>query len=154
MEDTNGTLQAKVQLDRMLENAVILSWEDLPHGFETGLVHIEYAPGTNLDYVKIWQLVAKGAWGLICEYWMVPQPAPAGAGLTFSNGYRSEGLAQMLELIMQHQDNFVPSMGPGAGMIQVTRPSEETKEAASICMKQAYSHARLEFEHTPSAATA
>ena len=99
-------------------------------------------PGPTLDYVKIWQ------------FWMVPQPAPAGAGLTFSNGYRSEGLAQMLELIMQHQDNFVPSMGPGAGMIQVTRPSEERKEAASICMKQAYSHERLEFEHTPSAATA
>jgi len=115
------------------------------------VIHIEYAPGIALDYVKIWQLVTKRAWSLICEYWMVPQPAATLARLTFSNGYYSEGLAQMLEVIMQHQDNFVPSMGPGAGMIQVTRPSEERKEAASICMKQAYSHARLEFEHTLSA---
>ena len=30
-------------------------------------------------------------------------------GLTFSNGYHSAGLAEMLEVIMQHQDHFVDS---------------------------------------------
>jgi len=139
MEDTNDTLQAKVQLDRMLESAVILSWKDLPPDLEPGLVHIEYAPGVALDYLKVWQLVAKGVWSLICEYWMVPQTAGALQRLTFSNGYNSEGLAQMLEEIMQNQDDFMPSEGPGAGMIQVTRPSEERKQAASTCMK-AYEH--------------
>lgn len=155
MEHTaNGTSQVKVQLDRMLEDAVILSWEDLPHNFEPGLVHIEYAPGMALDYVKIWQLVAKGAWNLICEYWMVPQPAGALPRVTFSNGYHSEGLAQMLEEIMQHQDDFTPTKGPSAGMIQVFRPSEERKQIANACMKQAWNQAGLAFEPIPSIAAA
>ena len=150
MENTaNATAPVKVPIDQMLENAVVLSWDDLPHELEPGLVRIEYAPGTTLNYLKIWQLVAKGAWNLICEYWMVPQPAGA-QRLTFSNGYHSEGLAQMLEETMQHQADFTLSEGPGAGMIQVTRPSEEMKQAASACMKQAYSQLALEFEHTPS----
>lgn len=135
MEGTIGTLQAKLQLDRMLESAVILSWQDLPHALEPGLVHIEYAPGRALDYLKIWQLVAKGAWSLICEYWMVPKPAGAPERLTFSNGYHSERLAQMLEEIMQHQENFTASKGPGAGMIQISQPSEESKQTARACMK-------------------
>ncbi len=154
MEHTaNGTSQVKIQLDRMLEDAVILSWEDLPHNLEPGLVHIEYAPGIALDYVKIWQLVAKGAWNLICEYWMVPQPAGSSA-LTFSNGYHSDGLAQMLEEIMQHQHDFMFSAGPGAGMILVSQPNEERKRTANTCMKQAWNQAGLAFEPIPSIAAA
>jgi hypothetical protein len=152
--NANDRPQAKVQIDRMLENAVILSWEDLPHDFETGLVHIEYVPGMALDYLKIWQLVAKGAWNLICEYWMVPQPATASSRLTFSNGYHSEGLSQMLEVIMQNQRDFLPSESPGRGLVQVGRPSNEDKQTASACMKQAYNHLRLEFGHMPAVAAA
>jgi hypothetical protein len=91
-------------------------------------------------------LVAKGVWNLICEYWMVPQPAGALERLKFSNGYHSEGLAQMLEEIMQHQNDFTPSEGPGGGMIQVSRPSEERKLTASASMRA--------FEHTHSVAAA
>jgi hypothetical protein len=155
MEHTaNSTSQVKVRLDRMLENAVILSWDDLPHDLEPGLVHVEYAPAMALDYLKIWQLVAKGAWSLICEYWMVPQPVGSLARLTFSNGYHSEGLAQMLEEIMQHQEDFTSSKGPGAGMIQVTRPSEERKQIANATIKQAWNKAGIAFEPIPSIATA
>jgi hypothetical protein len=151
--NANDGPQVKVQIDHMLENAVILSWEDLPHDFETGLIHIEYAPGIALEYVKIWQLAAKGAWSLICEYWMVPQPA-ALARLTFTNGYHSEGLAQMLDVVMQHQDDFALSEGPGAGLVQVTQPSEERKQTANACMKHAYNRSRLAFEHIPGSAAA
>jgi len=141
MEDAKGTLQPEVKLDRMLESALILSWQDLPHALEPGLVHIEYAPGTVLDYLKIWQLVAKGVWNLVCEYWMVLKPAGDQERLTFSNGYHSEGLARMLEEIMQHQENFTLSKGPGAGMIQVSEPSEESRHTACTFM-QAYEHTR------------
>jgi hypothetical protein len=44
----------------------------------------------------------------------------------------------MLEVIMQHQDDFAPSQGPGAGLVQVTRPTQEEMQAASACMKKAY----------------
>ena len=50
----------KVPMDRMLESAVILSWEDLPHDFEPGLIHIEYSLEVSLDYVKIWQVNRQG----------------------------------------------------------------------------------------------
>jgi len=150
MENTaNAIGPERVPIDQVLENAVVLSWDDLLHELEPGLVRIEYAPGTTLDYLKIWQLVAKGAWNLICEYWMIPQPAGA-QRLTFNNGVHSNGLSQMLEVIMQHQADFTLSEGPGAGMIQVTRPGEEMKEAAAACMKQAYSRLALKFESTPS----
>jgi hypothetical protein len=144
----------KVPMDRMLESAVILSWEDLPHDFEPGLIHIEYSLEVSLDYVKIWQLIAKGTWSLICEYRVSPQSAAAPTRLTFSNGYHSEGLAQMLEVIMQHQAEFVPSQGRGAGLVQVARPSEEEKQAAKTCMKHAYNHLGLTFEHIPGGAVA
>ncbi len=144
----------KVQMDCMLENAVVLSWEDLPHDFEPGLIHIEYTPGVSLNYVKIWQLMAKGAWSLICEYRVSPRSAAALTPLTFSNGYHSEGLAQMLEVIMQHQGDFAPSEGPGAGLVQVTRPSEEEKEAANTYMKHAYDRLGLTFKHIPGTAVA
>lgn len=141
----------KVRMDRMLASAVILSWEDLPHAFATGLVHIEYAPGIVLDYVKLWQLVAKGDWSLICEYWMFPRPAAALTQLTFSNGYHSEGLGRMLAVIMQHQADFAHSEGPGAGMVQVIQPTEEEKQAASVCMRQAYDHLRLSLDQIAAA---
>jgi hypothetical protein len=144
----------KVRMDRMLENAVILSWEDLPHDFEPDLIHIECAPGASLDYVKIWQSVAKGAWNLICEYWVSPRSAAAPTRLTFSNGCHSEGLAQMLEVVMQHQPDFVPVEGPGSGSIQVTRPSEEEKQAANTGMKHVYNCLGLTFERIAIAAVA
>jgi hypothetical protein len=152
--NVNDRPEVKVQIDRVLENAIILSWEDLPHDFETELIHIEYTPGIALDYVKFWQLVAKGTWSLICEYWMSPRPAAARSRLTFSNGYHSERLAQMLEVIMQNQRDFLPSESPGGGLVQVGRPSKEDKQTACACMKQAYNHLRLEFEHPPSLAAA
>jgi hypothetical protein len=136
---------------------------DGPHAgershFELGgsarLIHIEYSLDVSLDYVKIWQLIAKGAWSLICEYRASPQSAPVSTLLTFSNGYHSEGLAQMLEVIMQHQADFVPSKRRGVGLVQVTRPNEEEKQPAKTCMKHAYNHLALTFEHIPGAAVA
>jgi hypothetical protein len=131
----NGTLTMKTGIDEMLESAVALSWQDLPQTEEKGMIQIEHAPGSSLEYLKIWNLASKGSWDLVCEYWMASQ-LPAGTPkLKFSNGYHSETLAKMLEMIMQQQDDFTASQGPGAGLIQVTAPSEQEIQAASICMK-------------------
>jgi len=130
----------KIQMDRILTSAVVTSWRDLAHGPQKGLIHIEYAPGKSLEYLKIWQLTGKGEWSLVCEYWM-PNGTTAAArdGITFSNGYHSAGLTERLEVIMQHQDSFAASLvARGAGLIQVEPPTEQESVAATDCMRHAY----------------
>jgi hypothetical protein len=152
-----GTTMVKVQMDRILESAVVLSWKDLLRPSQRGLIHIEYAPGNRLPYLKIWQLTGtgRGEWSLVCEYWMSPGLAYSpGSGMTFSNDYHSAGLAEMLEVIMQHQDNFAPSLKPGAGLIQVTLPTEQENLASAACMRHVYESFGLSFARIPVAAAA
>jgi hypothetical protein len=140
-----------VQIDRILESAVVLSWKDLVHPSQRGPFHIEYVPGTRLPYLKIRHLTGRGEWILVCEYWMSREltHAPV-ARLTFSNGYHSAGLAEMLEVIMQHEDHFVNSrVSPRAGSIQVTPPTEQETLAAGACMRHAYECFGLTFAHIP-----
>lgn len=152
----HGKRVIRIRLDRILESAVVLSWKDLLHVSQRGLIHVEYAPGLSLQYLKIWELTGKGSWSLICEYWMQHgQGATPIAGPTFSNDFHSEGLAQMLEVIMQHQGSFMTSFGrPGAGLIQVTPPTEQDSLAASACMRDAYEGLGLSFASIPAAAAA
>jgi len=144
-------VQMKIQMDRLLRSAVVLSWQDLSHGSQSRLIHIEYAPGKLLEYVKIWQLTGKGEWSLVCEYWM-PSATTAAArdGMMFSNDYHSVGLTEKLEVIMQHQDSFVASLlAPGAGLIQVMLPTEQESVAATDCMRHAYQGLGIAFDQTP-----
>jgi hypothetical protein len=149
------TTMVKVQMDRILESAVVLSWKDLLHPSQKGLIHIEYAPATRLQYLKIWQLTKKGQWSLVCEYWMPngSTESPPG-GMTFSNDYHSAGLAEMLEVIMEHQDNFAPALTPGAGLIQVTLPTEQEDLASGERMGHVYESFGLSFAQVPAAAAA
>jgi len=142
-----------IELDRILASAVVLSWQDLLHATHGGLIHIEYAPGKTLQYLKVWELTGKGEWSLVCEYWMSCGPAGLPRdGMTFSNDYHSAGLTDMLELIMQHQDRFSDSLDrPGAGLIQVTLPTAQESVAATACMTQAYENLGLTFAHIPAA---
>ena len=148
-----GTTLVKVEMDRILESAVVLSWDDLLHPSQKGLIHIEYAPAPRLQYLKIWQLTGKGEWSLVCEYWMPHGPTESPGGeMTFSNDYHSAGLAEMLGVIMQHQDNFAPSLKPGAGLIQVTLPTEQENSASGACMRHVYESFGLSFAQIPAAA--
>ena len=151
----DGKRTVNIQMDHMLTSAVVLSWPDLLHVSQRGLIHIEYAPGKSLLYLKVWDLTGKGEWSLVCEYWMSrgPTATPLG-GMTFSNDYHSAGLAGMLEVIMQHQEHFAASLVTGAGLIQVTLPSEQESRAATVCMKQAYESLGLTFAHIPASAMA
>ena len=150
-----GKTIVSVQMDRILKSAVVLSWRDLLHPSQKGLIHIEYAPGTRLPYLKIWHLTGRGEWRLVCEYWMLRGSTESpGAGMTFSNDYHSAGLAEMLEVIMQHQDNFAPSPKPGAGVIQVTLPTEQENLMSGACMRHAYESFGLSFAHISAAAVA
>jgi len=137
-------------MERILVSAVVLSWKDLVNPSQRGPLHIEYAPGTRFPRLKIRQLTGRGEWILICEYMSRELTRAPDHRLTFSNGYHSAGLAEMLEVIMQHQDRFVASrVRPWAGSIQVTPPSEQETVAAGACMRHAYECFGLTFAHIP-----
>ena len=142
-----------IELDRILTSAVVLSWEDLLHVTDGGLIHIEYAPGKTLQYLKVWELTGKGEWSLICEYWMSRgSTAVPHDGMTFSNDYHSAGLTDMLDVIMQHQNRFSDSLDrAGAGLIQITLPTDQESLAATACMRQAYESLGLTFGQIPKA---
>jgi|SRR5208283_772452 len=125
-------------LERMLESAIIVSWTDLMHGAQTGLIHIEYgfAPTGTLGSLKVWSSITRGHWLLACEYWMSPSTFH-GTGVGFSNGYKSEGLADILRFAMQHQSSFVLPANLGRqGLLQISTPTEEEITAATAFVRQ------------------
>ena len=127
-------------LERTLESAVIVSWADLIHEAQTGLIHIEYcfAPTGTLDYLKIWSSLTRGHWLLACEYWMSESTFHA-AGVRFDNGYESEGLSNILERVMQHQTSFVLPENMGQqGLLQIARPTEGDRLAAGEWIPNAF----------------
>jgi len=127
-------------LERILESAVVMSWDDLMRGAHAGVIHIEYgfaAVGT-LDYLKVWSSLTRGHWVLACEYWMSANTFHA-AGLGFDNGYQSEGLAHILQVAMQHQNSFVlpPNLGR-QGLLQISTPTAEESVAAAALINEAF----------------
>jgi len=144
-----------IQMHRILESAVILSWKDLLRPSQRGLIQVEYVPGIHISYLKIWQLTGKGEWSLICEHWLSHRSAVAtDDGTTFSNGYYSLGLAAMLQVIMQHQDQFAPFRPGSPSSTQVQLPTEQDTLAANACMRQVYESLGLVFTHSPAGAVA
>jgi len=132
-------LDDKQSLDRTLEAAITVSWADLMHGAPTGLIHIEYgfAPTGTLDYLKVWSSLTRGHWLLACEYWM-SESTFHGAGVRFDNGYASEGLAHILESVMQHQNSFVLAANLGRqGLLQIEMPTEAQSAAATAWVNEA-----------------
>lgn len=126
-------------LEQILESAAVVFWADLINGAPTGLMHIEYgfAPTGTLDYLKFWCSVTRGRWLLACEYWMSASTLHR-AGVRFESGYQSDGLAHILEFVMQHQNSFVlPSNRGRLGLLQVSKPSEEESKAAAASVKDA-----------------
>ena len=142
-------------MERILVSAVVLSWKDLVDPSQRGPLHIEYVPGNHFSRLKITQLTGRGEWILVCEYVSSELTRVPDHKLAFSNGYHSAGLAEMLEVIMQHQDCFVASrVRPWAASIQVTPPTEQETLAAGACMRHAYECFGLTFAHIPAAGPA
>jgi hypothetical protein len=126
-------------LERILESAMVVSWADLIPGAQTGLIHIEYAfaAGGTLDYLKVWSSIIRGQWLLACEYWMSASTFHS-AGIQFHNGYQSEGLAHILESVMQHQTAFsLPADLRRQGLLQIPTPTQEESVAAAASVSEA-----------------
>lgn len=126
-------------LEQILESAAVVFWADLMHGTPFGLLHIEYsfAPSGTLDYLTFWCSVTRGRWLLACEYRMSASILHS-SGVHFENGYQSDGLADILEFVMQHQDSFLPPANHGRqGLLQISTPTEERSTAASVSVREA-----------------
>ncbi len=127
-------------LERILESAVVNHWADLTRGTDTGLIHIEYgfAAGGTLDYLKVWSSLTRGHWLLACEYWMSAN-AFHGAGVSFSNGFQSEELTRILELVMQSQNSFVLPHNLGRqGLLQISTPTAEESAASATLISEVF----------------
>jgi hypothetical protein len=134
------TLNKNESLECILESAVVVSWADLMRGAQAGLIHIEYgfAPTGTLDYLKCWSSITRGHWLLACEYWMSASTFHA-TGVRFENGYQSEGLARILEFVMQHQNSFVLPLDHGReGLLQIPTPTEEESTTAAAWVNEAF----------------
>ena len=59
-------------------------------------------------------------------------------GIHFDNGYQSQGLADILAVVMQHQSAFYlpPNLGR-QGLLQITAPTEQAGTAAAALMSDA-----------------
>jgi hypothetical protein len=62
-----------------------------------------------------------------------------GTGISFDNGYQSEGLAHILGFVMQHQDAFAlpPNLGR-QGLLQICTPTLEEGTAAVAAVNHAF----------------
>lgn len=132
-------LSENQSLERILESAIVVSWADLMPGAQTGLIHIEYgfAAGGTLDYLKVWSSTIRGQWLLACEYWMSASTFHS-AGVHFHNGYQSEGLAHILESMMQHQTAFsLPADLGRQGLLQIPTPTQEESVTAAALVSEA-----------------
>jgi hypothetical protein len=120
-------------LEQILEAAIVVNWADLMRGDESGLVHMEYgfAPDGKLDYLQIWSSIRRGYWLLACTYWMSASQSH-GTGIYFDNGYESESLARILEVLIQHQDLYdLPRNRDQHGLLQIVKPTEKESQAAA-----------------------
>lgn len=129
---------AALGLDRALENAVILGWNELMPTATAGVIHIDYhtGPERSLEYLKLWASSEWGYWNLVCEYWArslwshVP-------GLSFGKGYGAGNFSHRLESVMQHEAAFA-KLPHQDGSIQVYPPTESEQTAAGNWMTGAF----------------
>ena len=135
-------LNENQNLERILESAVVVSWVDLMRGAQSGLIHIEYgfAPSGTLDYLQVWSSITRGYWLLACSYWMSASQLHD-IGIHFENEYQSQGLADILAVVMQHQSAFdlPPNLGR-QGLLQITTPTELESIAAAASVRSAVDH--------------
>lgn len=123
-----------MDLDKVLQFAVILAWEDFVKVAPPCSVRIEYVnePKTPLDSLSVWFDKAGGYDDRVCDYRKGISSAHP-PEINFAKGFHSEVLAQTLDFIMEHQDQFTSRPDAGRhGLVLIHPPTgEECTEAAA-----------------------
>ncbi|HET9180976.1 MAG TPA: hypothetical protein VFP59_02490 [Candidatus Angelobacter sp.] len=144
---------SNLEIEHILESAVILSWSELVSRSEPAMIHVEYAtaPEPCLQYLKIWQSGKRGKWDLICEYWISAGSAgDPKIGLTFCASYHSPRLTEILGNVLQHQKSIPDALSGETklNLIVIAFPTPEEKQSAIRCISQAYRERGLSFAAT------
>lgn len=128
-----------MDLDKALQFAVILAWEDLLKVSEARLARVEYRfePGVSLEYLSVWSVKAKGYQDKVCDYWISASPAHSN-GISFSNGNQSDKLARGLDLILKNQGRFMrpPADACPDGLVLIYPPSADERAEAATWMRE------------------
>jgi hypothetical protein len=130
-------MEFKMELDKVLQYAVIAAWEDLATVSRPCSARVEYLcePGTALDYLSVWSVRAGGEQFLVCDYWTWASSVHP-SGVRFRNGHCSDQLAQSLDLIMNNQDRFTRPADAGRyGLILIYPPAEDARARAAAWMR-------------------
>jgi len=121
-----------MELDKALQFAVIVAWDDLMKAGEPRRVRVEYQgrPGMSLDHVSIGSAKAWGYHDLLCDYWTSASSGhPNGA--CFKKGHSSDKLAAALGVIMKNQDQFRRPLDAGRnGLVLIDPPAPDDREEA------------------------
>ena len=129
-----------MELDKALEFAVILAWEDLMKVTNPCSARVEYRcePGTSLDYLSVWSDRGGGYQRLVCDYWTWTSPAHP-SGVRFTNGYHSDGLGQTLDFIMKNQDQFTRRADACRdGLVLIHPPTGDQRAEAATWMAESH----------------
>ena len=124
-----------MELDKVLEFAVTLAWQDLLAGDELLSARVEYQSerGMRVDFLTVWTLRSWGYQDRVCDYWASASPAhPAGA--RFTNSYHSNALAQALDFIVKNQDQFTHPDAGRPHMVLIQPPTPELAAEAAAWM--------------------
>lgn len=121
---------ARSSLDCAIENAVVLSWNELMPAGATGIVHVEYhtGPESLLEYLKVWASTERGYWNLVCEYWNCSLWSHI-PGFSFGKSHHPGAFSRRLESVMQHEDEFA-KLPQRDGLIQIYPPTARERLAA------------------------
>ena len=124
-------------LDRLLNSAVVLSWDALIQSSTPGRVRVEYHIGADgaLEYLKLWS-IGREYWSLICEYSVHPGWSD---GPRFCNGYHSRSLSRLLQSIMMNQALCSHSRSPNTNStLEVSPPTAEDVEGAKLQVSEIF----------------
>jgi hypothetical protein len=127
-----------MKLDKTLQFAVILAWDDLMKAGEPSSIRVEYRskPGIALDNVSVWSSKVWGFHDLVCDYWTRASSAHP-SGVCFKNGQNSDKLADSLGFIMKNQDRFTrPADAGGNGLVLIDSPAADERLEAASWMNQ------------------
>jgi hypothetical protein len=102
-------------------------------------VRVEYQgePGTPLDHLSVWSVLARGYQDLVCDYWTWASSAHP-SGVRFRNGHSSDQLTDSLTYILQNQDQFTRCADACRdGLVLIYPPAGEERTDAATWMRGA-----------------
>jgi hypothetical protein len=138
-DSDSGLKRKRTTIDRILECAVTVNWQDLTKTQDNSSMRMEYltGPQNSLEYLKLWSCSERGYWNLLAEYWM-QSTIEHRRGTTFSRGNYSADLVRMLDAVMRHQEDFLaPSPDFPDGLVQIKKPSTTELSTARAEMIEA-----------------